>query len=163
MTVGILSDTHGYFHPSIPAYFASVDLIIHAGDVGSQEILAALEALAPVRAVFGNVDGWELRKSLPEHDRFEFEGVSIWTTHIAGRPGRWQLGMEAKLKIDPPDVFVCGHSHILQIERVDEIDKMLFINPGASGRQGMHAIKTCVRIEIADGKVRKAEVIHLDE
>jgi putative phosphoesterase len=163
MIVGILSDTHGYFHPSLPFYFESVDLIIHAGDVGSEDILLGLEALAPVRAVFGNVDGWELRKSLPEHDRFELEGVSIWTTHIAGRPGRWQLGMGTRLQAAPPDIFICGHSHILQIERVGDLNNMLFINPGASGRQGLHAVKTCVRLEILNGKASKAEVIHLDE
>ena len=162
MIVGIVSDTHGYFHPSLPAYLASVDLIIHAGDIGSEDILNGFRAMAPVRAVFGNVDGPALRRTLPEHDRFVEDGVSFWITHIAGRPGRWQQGMEAKLKSDPPDVFVCGHSHILQIERISKLENMLFINPGACGRQGMHQVKTCVRLEISDGKANRAEVIHLD-
>ena len=163
MTVGILSDTHGYFHPSLPAYFEKVDLIIHAGDIGSEDILVSLEALAPVHAVYGNVDGWELRKYIPEHNHLDVDGVSIWVTHIAGRPGKWQRGMGQALKADPPDVFICGHSHILQIERVSELGGMLFVNPGACGRQGMHRVKTCVRLEISEGKARKAEVIHLDE
>ena len=162
MTVGILSDTHGYFHPSLPTYLESVDLIVHAGDLGSVEILNGLEALAPVRAVFGNVDGPALRKKLPEHDQFEIEGVKIWTTHIAGRPGRWQMGMESRLRENTPDVFICGHSHVLQIERIDSLGGMLFVNPGACGRQGRHQIKTCVRMEISDGKPMHAEVIHLD-
>jgi len=84
-------------------------------------------------------------------------------THIAGRPGRWQNEMESRLGKDPPDVFICGHSHILQIERVDRLDGMLFINPGAAGRQGLHKVKTCVRLTISNGKVDQAEVIHLDE
>jgi len=163
MIVGIISDSHGYFHPSIPAYFGAVDLIVHAGDIGSENVLKGLMALAPVRAVFGNVDGGNLRKSLPEHDRFELEGVSFWTTHIAGRPGRWQGGMRERLLGDRPDVLICGHSHILQIERVEEMENMLFINPGAAGREGFHRVKTCVRLEISDGAARQAEVIHLDE
>ena len=162
MVIGILSDTHGYFHPSLPAFLDRVDLILHAGDLGSDDILLTLEALAPVRAVYGNVDGWELRKRIPEHNRFEVGGVSFWMTHIAGRPGRWQSGMAGKLRADTPDVFVCGHSHILQIERVDELGGMLFVNPGAAGRQGIHRVKTCIRLSIEGGKPGKAEVIHLD-
>lgn len=163
MIIGILSDTHGYFHPSILADFQGVDLILHAGDFGSEDVLIGLETIAPVRGVFGNVDGFELRTSLPEHNRFEEEGVTFWMTHIAGRPGRWQNEMESRLGKDPPDVFICGHSHILQIERVDRLDGMLFINPGAAGRQGLHKVKTCVRLTISNGKVDQAEVIHLDE
>lgn len=162
MRIAILSDTHGYFHPALPAYLKSVDLILHAGDLGSDSILPSLEALAPVRAVFGNVDGWELRKGLPEHDLFSVEGVSFWMTHIAGRPGRWQMQMERRLARDPPDIFICGHSHILQIERVKSLGNMLFLNPGAAGRQGIHRVKTCVRLTIEGGKPGKAEVIHLD-
>jgi putative phosphoesterase len=163
MKLGIISDTHGYFHPSLPAVFASVDLIIHAGDIGGPEILSGLEALAPVRAVYGNVDGGELRVRCPEHDRFTLEGVSFWVTHIAGRPGRWQLDMARKLRAEPPDVFICGHSHILQIERLADPEGTLFLNPGAAGRQGMHRVKTCVRLDIEDGKTSQADVIHLDE
>jgi len=163
MIIGILSDTHGYFHPSILSDFQDVDLILHAGDFGSEDVLIELETIAPVRGVFGNVDGFELRTSLPEHNRFEEEGVTFWMTHIAGRPGRWQNEMESRLGKDPPDVFICGHSHILQIERVDRLDGMLFINPGAAGRQGLHKVKTCVRLTISNGKVDQAEVIHLDE
>jgi putative phosphoesterase len=163
MIVGIISDTHGFFHPAIPSYFDSVDVILHAGDVGSADVLPRLQALAPVRAVFGNVDAPALRKAWPEHDRFELDGVTFWMTHIAGRPGRWQRGMHGRLKDSTPDVFICGHSHILQIERVETLGDMLFLNPGAAGRQGLHRVKTCVRLEISSGSARRAEVIHLDE
>ncbi len=163
MNIGILSDTHGYFHPSLVSDFEGVDLILHAGDVGSEDILVGLEAIAPVRGVFGNIDGFEIRSILPEHNRFEEEGVTFWMTHIAGRPGRWQRGMESRLKEEAPSVFICGHSHILQIERVSSLDEMLFVNPGAAGRQGLHTIKTCVRLSISNGNVDQAEVIHLDE
>ncbi|MFQ5568123.1 MAG: metallophosphoesterase family protein [Rhodothermales bacterium] len=163
MTLGILSDTHGYFHPRLPEFLDSVDLILHAGDVGDEQVLDRLEALAPTRAVWGNIDGVALRRRVPEHQRFEQESLSFWMTHIAGRPGRWQAGMGEALREQPPDVFICGHSHILQIERVAALDGMLFINPGAAGRQGLHRVKTCVRLVLSNGTPTQAEVIHLDD
>ncbi len=163
MTLGILSDTHGYFHPALAEVLADVDLILHAGDVGRAEILDRLEALAPTRAVWGNIDGPDLRQRTPEHQRFDLDGLSFWMTHIAGRPGRWQRGVGQVLRQQPPNVFICGHSHILQIERVAALDGMLFINPGAAGRQGLHQVKTCVRLVLEDGATRQAEVFHLDE
>jgi len=163
MTLGILSDTHGYFHPALAGYLADVDLILHAGDLGSLAILDRLEAMAPTRAVWGNIDGPDLRQLTPEHQRFDLDGLSFWMTHIAGRPGRWQRGMGRALRQQTPDVFVCGHSHILRIERVDPLGGMLFINPGAAGRQGLHQVKTCVRLVLEEGALKQAEVIHLDE
>lgn len=162
MEIGILSDTHGWFHPGLPEELRGVDLILHAGDVGDVDILDALRTIAPVRAVYGNVDGWDVRTEAPEIDDFELDGLRFVMTHIAGRPGRWQRGMGRRLGDDPPDVFVCGHSHILRIERVDALAGMLFINPGAAGRQGFHLEKTCIRLYIENGSARRADVIHLD-
>ena len=160
--VGILSDTHGYLHPNLFKYLSDVDLIIHAGDVGDLSILDALSPLAELKAVWGNIDGWDIRHVHPEHNRFEFAGVRFWVTHIAGKPSYWQRGMGSALKADPPDIFVCGHSHILQIERVKSFNNMLYINPGAAGRQGFHQVKTLVRLIIEDEKAIQAEVVHLD-
>lgn len=163
MTIGIVSDTHGYFHPALEEAFERVDLILHAGDVGDVAILDRLEALAPTRAVWGNIDGAAVRHRTPEHQRFEEGGLAFWMTHIAGRPGRWQQGMGTALRRDTPDVFICGHSHILRIERIATLGGMLFINPGAAGRQGLHQVKTCVRLYLEAGAAKQAEVIHLDE
>ena len=160
--VGILSDTHGYVHPNLFTYLSDVDLIIHAGDVGTIDVIDALRPLAPVNAVWGNIDGWDIRHEFPEHNVFKFAGVRFWVTHIAGKPGSWQRGMGSALKTEPPDVFICGHSHILQIERVPSLKGMLFINPGAAGRQGSHQVKTLVRLIIEDEKAIQAEVVHLD-
>lgn len=161
-TIGILSDTHGYFHSALVDDLDGVDLILHAGDVGDLGILDGLGAVAPVKAVWGNVDGPDIRRRLAEHERFTVDGVHVWMTHIAGRPGRWQTGMGEKLEADPPDVLVCGHSHILRVERVDALDGMLYVNPGAAGQQGFHKRKTCLRLTIRDGRPSEMDVIHLD-
>jgi predicted phosphodiesterase len=83
-------------------------------------------------------------------------------THIGGHPGRWAAGVEPALRAGPPGVFVCGHSHILRIERVPALGGMLYLNPGAAGRQGLHTVKTCVRLYVEAGAARRAEVVHLD-
>jgi uncharacterized protein len=161
--LGILSDTHGYFHPALDRYLADVDLILHAGDVGAPEILDRLQTLAPVAAVWGNVDGPNVRRRTREHMRAEIEGLQFWMTHIGGHPRRWDRAIAAELKARPPDVFICGHSHILRIERVKDLNAMLYINPGAAGRQGLHQVKTCLLLEVAAGKAREAQIVHLDE
>ena len=163
MIIGILSDTHGYFHPNIPSYFKEVDLILHAGDIGTEHILDDLESLAPTRAVWGNIDGQALRQRTVEHDRFSVEGMTFWMTHIAGHPKAWQRKMGSVLASETPDIFICGHSHILRVERVPALGRMLYINPGAAGRQGFHKVKTCLRLHIDEGRAKEVEVIHLDE
>lgn len=163
MRLGLLSDTHGWLHPGVHDALAGCDLILHAGDVGTGDVLDELEAIGPpVRAVYGNVDGWDIRHRAPEHQRFEVEGVRVWMTHIGGHPARWAKGIGPMLRSDPPDLFVCGHSHILRIERVRALGGMLYVNPGACGRQGFHTQKTCVRLDVEGGAFRQAEVVHLD-
>jgi len=161
--IAILSDTHGWLHPNLSKYLADVDLILHAGDVGSIHDLDELAAYAPIKAVWGNVDGWDIRHVHPEINRFEVDGVRFLMTHIAGRPGRWQRGMGRMLDDERPDVFVCGHSHILRVERVADLGGMLFVNPGAAGRQGFHQVKTLIRMSIENGQLKEAEVVHLDD
>jgi uncharacterized protein len=161
MLLGVVSDTHGYFHPELKEAFAGVDIILHAGDIGTPDVLDSLEAIAPVRAVYGNVDGQSIRYRAPENQRFELEGLKFWMTHIGGHPGRWAPRIGPELKHYRPDVFICGHSHILRLERVASLNRMLYLNPGAAGRQGFHVVKTCVRITVEAGSARQAEVVHL--
>ena len=163
MVLGIISDTHNFAHPEVEAVFADVDLILHAGDVGNPSILDWLAEIAPVRAVHGNIDGSEVRLMAPAHQWLSPDGCLIWMTHIGGRPGRWAKGIGPILDSRRPDVFICGHSHILRIERVPTLSNMLYLNPGAAGRQGFHQVKTCVRLTITNGKPTQAEVVHLDE
>lgn len=163
MRLGIISDTHGFFHPNIPKYFADVDLILHAGDVGTPAVLDALEEIAPTMAVWGNIDGAPIRGRTAENVRAVLDGLDVWMTHIAGSPGRWVQRVREELVSDPPDVLICGHSHILRVERLGTPPGMLYINPGAAGRQGFHQVKTCLRIETEGGRANQAEVIHLDD
>jgi putative phosphoesterase len=162
VTLGILSDTHGYLPPTTASDLAGVDAILHAGDIGTLGVLDALKEIAPVYGVWGNIDGQQIRSHTSEHLRLNLGGLRVWMTHIAGRPGRWQRGMGERLAHDPPDLFICGHSHILRIERVPKMGGMLYVNPGAAGRQGFHQVKTCVRLRLERGKVTHAEVVHLE-
>jgi len=163
MTLGLVSDTHRYFHPTLRTVFSEVDQIFHAGDIGDPKVIAELNKIAPTTAVYGNIDGEDIRKDHPEIIDVEIEGQRIVMIHIAGRPGRWYGGIEKMLEEKKPDLFICGHSHILQVERVKNYDGMLFVNPGAAGKQGIHKIKTCARIQIGKNGFSKMEVIHLDE
>jgi predicted phosphodiesterase len=113
--------------------------------------------------VYGNVDGPRVRGTWPQWDRFDIGGLDVTVTHIGGRPGRWAPGVGAVLARERPGLFVCGHSHILQLERVTDPVPLLFVNPGAAGREGFHQVKTCMRLHIAAGRAERAEVVHLDE
>ena len=169
MILGIVSDTHGVYHPELDEVFAGVDLILHAGDVGPGGIVERLERLAPVVGVWGNIDGPDVRRRFGEHARIMAGGMRVWMTHIGGHPGRpggrprWDNRVKELLTAEPPDLFVCGHSHILRIERVKSLGGMLYVNPGAAGTQGFHQVRTCVRMTIEDGKATAADVIHLGQ
>ncbi|MEM6335373.1 MAG: metallophosphoesterase family protein [Bacteroidota bacterium] len=161
MTLGILSDTHAYVHPGLHKELAGCDLLLHAGDIGNVAVLDELQQIAPVKAVWGNIDGFDVRRLVPETQDLELEGVRFWMTHIGGRPGRWAKSIGPALRARRPDVFICGHSHILRIERVPSLGRMLYLNPGACGRQGFHQVKTCVRVRVEAGRLFDAAVIEL--
>lgn len=160
MKIGLLSDTHGYFDPQIPEFFKDRDEIWHAGDIGSREVITSLEKLAPVRAVYGNIDDASLRSEFPEDQFFNCDGLKVWITHIGGYPGRYNQRTRAILSHQKFDLFICGHSHILKI-MPDKIHGLLHINPGAAGYHGFHKVKTLIRFDIEQGKIRNPEVIEL--
>ncbi|MBL7941229.1 MAG: metallophosphoesterase family protein, partial [Flavobacteriales bacterium] len=87
--IGVISDTHGWLDPSVFRHFENCDEIWHAGDVGDVAILDELAAFKKLRAVYGNIDGTQVRKIAPEHQQFSCEDVKVWITHIAGRPGTY--------------------------------------------------------------------------
>lgn len=158
--VGLLSDTHSYFDPKIKKYFAQVDEIWHAGDVGNVSVIEELEKMAPVRGVFGNIDGTPIRALFPEHNRFDCEGADVWITHIGGYPGRYDVRVRDIIRKNPPDIFITGHSHILKV-KFDKKLNVLHLNPGAAGKVGFHQVKTLLRFEVSQGKAQNLEVIEL--
>ena len=161
MKIGLLSDTHGYLDGKIFEHFKLCDEIWHAGDIGSMAVADQLRSFKPFRAVFGNIDDKGIQSQFPEDLFFNCEGLSVWITHIGGAPPRYNPAIQKKLKVRAPDIFVCGHSHILRIAKDPALNNMLFINPGAAGNQGFHHIKTIVRFDVSDKHVANMEVIEL--
>ncbi len=160
--IGILSDTHGYWDDRYLKHFESCDEIWHAGDIGSLEVIQKLEAFRPVHAVYGNIDGGDLRRFYREMDRFTLEGTDVLIKHIGGYPGRYDASIRERLFVRPPRLFVCGHSHILKVQ-YDKTLNMLYINPGAAGKYGFHKVRTLVRFAIDKGEFKDLEVIELGE
>jgi putative phosphoesterase len=161
MKIGLLSDTHSFLDPMIFEYFKNCDEIWHAGDIGDPEIIHLIEKVKPLKAVFGNIDNKELQNSLPEDLWFPCEGLSIWMTHIGGTPPNYNPRVKKILKEKVPDVFICGHSHILRVKKDPAYKDMLYINPGAAGNHGFHTIKTVIRFEIKKASIFNMEAIEL--
>jgi len=158
--IGILSDTHGCWDEKFAGYFSECDEIWHAGDIGSEEVLTHLEAIKPVRAVYGNIDGHILRSLCPETLRFKVEDVEVLLTHIGGYPGKYEPRIRSAIYASPPQLFVCGHSHILKV-MYDKSLRMLCVNPGSAGWYGIHTVRTLIRLVIDGDKIRDLEVIEL--
>ena len=160
MEIGIISDTHGYLDPRVFKLFENCDEIWHAGDFGV-DVAEQLEEFKPIRGVFGNIDDQLVRDAYPEDERFEYCGVDVWLTHIAGRPGKYDSRVIKQLKSNPPDVLVCGHSHILHVEKDAKYNNMQYINPGAAGHQGLHSMRTLLKCKIANGQLANIRLIEL--
>jgi len=160
MKILLLSDTHSYLDTGILPHCRECDEIWHAGDIGDKSVTDALLKLKPIRAVYGNIDDKEMQSAFPEDLWFNCEGLKIWMTHIGGTPPNYNPRIKKILNERIPDVFICGHSHILRVKK-DEKLNLLYINPGAAGNQGFHQMKTIIRMDLSDGKIRKLEVVEL--
>jgi len=158
--IGLLSDTHGYWDERYAAHLANVDQIWHAGDIGSTEVAEKLAALHPLKAVYGNVDGGDLRMMFREILRFRCEEVDVLIKHIGGYPGRYDRSVVGILTTRPPKLFISGHSHILKVQ-YDQRLGLLHINPGAAGLQGWQKVRTLVRFDINGETIENLEVIEL--
>ncbi len=160
MRIGLLSDTHGYLDDKVLKYFAEVDEIWHAGDIGQVALTDKLAKFKPVRAVYGNIDDAVVRRQFSEEQLFEVDGLKVYMTHIGGYPGRYPARIREQLKRYQPGLFICGHSHILKV-MPDPQFRLLHINPGAAGNHGFHLVKTIVRFSITAGKIHDLQVIEL--
>ena len=162
MKIGLLSDTHGWIHPRLFDYFAGCDEIWHAGDIGNIETADKLAAYKPFRAVYGNIDDAVVRKVFKEHLIFKVEELRIWLTHIGGTPGHYDHRIKSGIYENPPDIFICGHSHIAKVMH-DKKAGFLFINPGAAGYNGFHKFMTAIRFQIDGKNIHDLELIELGE
>lgn len=161
MKIGLLSDTHSYLDKAVFTYFKDCDEIWHAGDFGNMELIEELAAFKPLRGVYGNIDGKDIRLQYPEHLRFTCEGLDVWMTHIGGYPGKYSPLVKPEISKNPPKLFICGHSHILKVQYDPKLE-LLHLNPGAAGKQGWHQVRTLMRFDINGGKIENLEVIELN-
>jgi len=161
MKIGLISDTHGFLDNKVFDYFQHCDEIWHAGDIGDLSLAGKLAAFKPLRAVYGNIDEREIRDRYPEDLFFDCEDLRVWMTHIGGAPPRYNPRVKKILPVRKPDIFICGHSHILRIAKDPAQNGMLYINPGAAGNHGFHHMKTLVRFEIEGRDVKNMQVIEL--
>lgn len=158
--ISLLSDTHSYIDDQILDLCKGSDEIWHAGDIGSLEVTDALASIAPVRAVYGNIDDTSIRAAWPENLRFKCEDVDVWITHIGGYPGRYSSYVKPEIYNAPPKLFICGHSHILKVVN-DKKPGLLHMNPGAIGKHGFHKVRTMLRFKIEGDRIFDLEVVEL--
>ena len=158
--IGLLSDTHSYRDARILHHLTGCDEIWHAGDFGTAAVIEALEAVAPLRGVYGNIDGRDVRLSQPLVQSFEIEGLRVLMTHIGGYPGHYSPAARTLLTQERPGLFISGHSHILKVMPDPKLG-LLHLNPGAAGMHGFHKVRTMLRFEVANGKVQQLQAIEL--
>jgi uncharacterized protein len=158
--IGLISDTHAHFDSRFYELFKDVDVIWHAGDIGSIDVYDTLCNFKPTIAVVGNIDGQPLRSHIPESKRFMCENVDVWLTHIGGYPGKYPKQIKQELDTKPPKLFICGHSHILKVIYDKKYD-LLHLNPGAAGISGFHQIRTALRFCIDGESIKEMEIIEL--
>jgi len=158
--IGLISDTHNYLDDAVFRHFDQCDEVWHAGDFGTADVSDKLKAFKPLRGVYGNIDGKDIRSEFPEKLRFTCEGVDVMMIHIGGYPGRYVSSVKAELVAHPPQLFITGHSHILKVMFDDKL-KCLHMNPGAAGKQGWHKVRTLIRFVIDGKDMKQCEVIEL--
>ena len=156
----VISDTHSYIDDRIIKYASEADYVIHAGDIGSFDVIRKLKSVSEVIFVYGNIDGNEIRSESNKFEFFKLDDLKILLTHISGKTPKYNKETLIKIKEHNPDLLIAGHSHILKIQ-YDKINKLVFLNPGAAGRHGFHLKRTMLRFEIKLNKIENLEIIEL--
>lgn len=160
-TIGLLSDTHGYLHPSFSVFFQGCDEIWHAGDIGDLSVIRKLSEICPVRAVYGNIDGTEAREDHPEIQIFQCEEMRVGMVHIGGYPGNYSPQARKLIQREQLKIFISGHSHILKV-MYDQNNSLLHLNPGAAGINGWHQVITMMRFKIDGDQVKDMEIKEIE-
>ena len=160
MKISLISDNHSFDGADVLEHLKGSDEIWHAGDIGSLVSLEQISAIAPVRAVYGNIDDTDVRNVYPLDLHWTCEGLKVYMTHIGGYPGRYKKRVYTELKKSQPDLYICGHSHICKVVRDKSLD-LLHMNPGAYGHHGFHKIRTMLKFSILDGEMTDLRVVEL--
>ncbi|MBO5754004.1 MAG: metallophosphoesterase family protein [Proteobacteria bacterium] len=169
MKLGIISDTHGFFHPALPEVFAGVDYILHAGDVGRATVIRDLDRIAPTIAVRGNIDGEEFYY-LEKLEHQTLGGIRLTIVHNAGDIIRPVYDLHSRILCKPTDILISGHYHGYWCTQIESAHgQVLWLSPGAAGNSGHHQERTALLLTIAPENERtgdmrkdaKLEKIHL--
>ena len=156
----LLSDTHHTLDNRFFSHFENADEIWHAGDIGGLEITDKLKEFAPLKAVWGNIDDKIIRTEFKATLYFKCEKVNVMMTHIGGYPGRYNKKILPLIEQINPDLFICGHSHILKV-MYDKKHELLHMNPGAIGDYGIHKVKTILCFTIDGEEIKDLRVVEL--
>ena len=156
----LLSDTHGYIDKKIISYINNVDEVWHAGDIGDIRVIDKIKLLKPIKAVYGNIDSTEIRMMTEKNLIFESEGIRVVMTHIGGYPGKYNRNALELIQKYNPNLFICGHSHILKVIQ-DKKYNHLHLNPGAAGFHGFHKKRTMLKFSLQKGTIKNLFVIEL--
>lgn len=157
----LVSDNHSFVSNELDPYISWADEIWHAGDIGDLESLSPfLSSGKKFRAVYGNIDTADIRFAYPSEISFEIGGIHVFMTHIGGYPRKYAPNIARKLQALKPDLFICGHSHILKV-LPDPKFSLIHMNPGAYGHHGFHKIRTVLKFEISGGKIEAVEAVEL--
>ena len=158
----LLSDTHSYIDDQILKFVKQADEVWHAGDIGDLKVTDTIKKLKPLRAVYGNIDDALARTEFPLDNRFTVENVDVWITHIGGYPNKYYTRIREEIKVNPPKIFISGHSHILKVQ-YDKKLNLLHLNPGAAGKHGFHQVRTMLRFKIDGSDIKEMEIIELEK
>ncbi len=158
--IGLISDTHHYIDENILDHLKECDEIWHIGDFGTIAVAEKISAIKPLKGVYGNIDGTDIRSIYPEQLVFMCEDVKVMLRHIGGYPPKYNPPTKKEILLHQPQLFISGHSHILKI-MYDEKLQCLHMNPGAAGKQGWHKVRTLIRFTIDGKDIKDCEVIEL--
>jgi len=159
--IGLISDTHDFLDDTVFRHFENCDEIWHAGDFGTAKIADALKAFKPLRGVYGNIDGYDIRSEYPETLVWNCEEIKVAMIHIGGYPPKYNARSKLFIRENHPQLFISGHSHILKVMYDDKLN-CLHMNPGAAGKHGWHKVRTLIRFVIEGKDIKNCEVIELN-
>ncbi|MGE5356334.1 MAG: metallophosphoesterase family protein [Deltaproteobacteria bacterium] len=162
MKIALISDTHSYFGEDVNKYLREVDQIWHAGDIGDIDTAEKYRSISQFNAVYGNIDGYELRAEFSEYLFFNAGGINVLMIHIGGYPGRYTAQAKNLIEQYNPDLFISGHSHILKV-MPDKKNNLLHMNPGSCGTKGFHNIRTLLLFEIENSGIENLRVVELSK